>query len=374
MAEKDFQKQQLEGMMNRSKTKADSDSPQKEDSTEDQKILFSIKTEENQEDEDDSQMMNNGAECDNSADIKYEENMIEVVSPIVNGQRHDNSKNDANSQHEEIMKNYELHLSDLEKRLKENNSEMNLKIEQLGQQLIFKSEIIERINTENKLLKDENLTLKKQARNQVEVNGDDVSLNSIKCDTKFSQKSKDDSAIVSNGVIETLETQCDTSNLNRSKSESQEEVKLRDKCVDLDQKIKASKEELERTKSENKILQNQCFDYQKSLEQLQKTRQTNGNASSQTEQNLSTGENEHIENRLQVANNKILELESKCESYKDNIYNMDELFESMRDHYDNLNLKTKVISYVSMIPLSLLIMAIMIAFYPTLATITATGI
>jgi len=41
---------------------------------------------------------------------------------------------------------------------------------------------------------------------------------------------------------------------------------------------------------------------------------------------------------------------------------------------DNLELRAKIVSYVSMVPLMLLVIAIMIAFYPTLAAITATGL
>ncbi len=41
---------------------------------------------------------------------------------------------------------------------------------------------------------------------------------------------------------------------------------------------------------------------------------------------------------------------------------------------DNLELRARIVSYVSMAPLMLLVIAIMIAFYPTLAAITATGL
>jgi pSer/pThr/pTyr-binding forkhead associated (FHA) protein len=71
---------------------------------------------------------------------------------------------------------------------------------------------------------------------------------------------------------------------------------------------------------------------------------------------------------------QIKHLQSECESIRSSWQASESLVEELTQQWDGLNLRARIVSYVSMVPLCILLMAILIAFYPILATITATGL
>ncbi len=116
------------------------------------------------------------------------------------------------------------------------------------------------------------------------------------------------------------------------------------------------------------------------------------------ESNLTDAQKEHELNRVKVIElqDKLNEMQAKIDEYNQKLSMSDKLLLDVNNEYDNLSLRTKIVrkiifeskiismkiihptlkkvSYVSVVPLFVLILAIMIACYPVLATITATGL
>ena len=138
---------------------------------------------------------------------------------------------------------------------------------------------------------------------------------------------------------------------------------------------------------------------QKAYTSLQELKERLENKESEIQHNLTDAHKEADQNKIKLkqAQKHIDDLEKKCDKYELSISELNNNLNSLHSEYDFLSLRTKVVSielsiksylcpkcqksklifkvsYVSMVPLSMLIMAILIAFYPTLATITATTI
>jgi len=82
-------------------------------------------------------------------------------------------------------------------------------------------------------------------------------------------------------------------------------------------------------------------------------------------------QNEQTQLRLRT---KQIDQENSPDEDVTNDENSNQQLDDIHIQLDNLELRAKIVSYVSMVPLMLLVIAIMIAFYPTLAAITATGL
>lgn len=66
---------------------------------------------------------------------------------------------------------------------------------------------------------------------------------------------------------------------------------------------------------------------------------------------------------------------SRCvDEFESELREKDLMIQQLQDGYDDISLRARIVSYFSMAPLILLLLAIIIAFYPTLSTITATGL
>jgi hypothetical protein len=122
------------------------------------------------------------------------------------------------------------------------------------------------------------------------------------------------------------------------------------------------------------------------------------NKEQRMESNLTDAQKEHELNRVKVIElqDKLNEMQAKIDEYNQKLSMSDKLLLDVNNEYDNLSLRTKIVrkiifeskiismkiihptlkkvSYVSVVPLFVLILAIMIACYPVLATITATGL
>ncbi|CAI9733703.1 sarcolemmal membrane-associated protein isoform X8 [Octopus vulgaris] len=69
----------------------------------------------------------------------------------------------------------------------------------------------------------------------------------------------------------------------------------------------------------------------------------------------------------------VSDLTVKCDKYTDEVRSLREELSSMLEDYQYLRDKSKLLSFISSIPLLILLFAILIAFYPTLEEITATS-
>lgn len=68
------------------------------------------------------------------------------------------------------------------------------------------------------------------------------------------------------------------------------------------------------------------------------------------------------------------DLKSNFESANNNLAESEKSVDKLHNDFNDISLQVKIVSYISAFPLLILMLAIMIAFYPTLATITATGV
>jgi hypothetical protein len=101
---------------------------------------------------------------------------------------------------------------------------------------------------------------------------------------------------------------------------------------------------------------------------LQKLKEILETKESQMQLNLTDAQKEADQYKLELSQalTRIKELEDDYEA------NLNEDNENMNLNLDGLLLRTRIVSYVSMVPLGVLLLAILIALYPYLATITAT--
>lgn len=107
----------------------------------------------------------------------------------------------------------------------------------------------------------------------------------------------------------------------------------------------------------------------KKLEELKESLETK-----KFKPDLSANPERDESNKIQTLESRVKELEEMCEEYKSKLDTSDSMIEDLNEGYDNLSLRAKIVSYFSMMPLSVLILAVLVAFYPILAKITATDL
>lgn len=231
-------------------------------------------------------------------------------------------------------------LKSIENKLNEKSNKLKL----LELDLEEKNLLINKLLTENNYESTKSLSIFQSKNNQKEINTSDIieQESSIAATRSFELNQQE------YGQIKTL-----IQSINNSISKFVE----KNQQTSLDERSSSYLEE------SNKSL-NELNDWLKRKE------------SRRLDMNLTDAQKEADQNRLEYLQleMKFNEIKETCQEQDKKLSISDNLLEEIAVSYDNISLRAKIVSYFSMVPLFILIIAIMIAFYPTLATITATGL
>ncbi|CAF0710403.1 unnamed protein product [Brachionus calyciflorus] len=96
--------------------------------------------------------------------------------------------------------------------------------------------------------------------------------------------------------------------------------------------------------------------------------------SKRTKNEISTYPDKDNDSKIKSLESRIRELQEQCDEYKSKLDTTGSVLEDLNEGYDNLSLRANIVSYFSMLPVSFLIIAILVAFYPILAKITVTDL
>lgn len=151
------------------------------------------------------------------------------------------------------------------------------------------------------------------------------------------------------------------------------------------------------------LMSEECKLFEQSYQQLQQLKENIQDKESKIQLNLTDAQKEADQNqqKLLIVQEQLQKLEETCENYKNRLLVAERMVKELNGEYDHLSLRTKIVSippspqdesisqlsqflisifstlkvsYFSTVPLFILILAVMVAFYPILATITATGL
>ena len=147
------------------------------------------------------------------------------------------------------------------------------------------------------------------------------------------------------------------------------------------------------------LMSEECQLFEQSYQQLQQLKENIQDKESKIQLNLTDAQKEADQNqqKLMIVQEQLQKLEETCENYKNRLLVAERMVKELNGEYDHLSLRTKIVStpsplelkmtlsqliscfickvsYFSTVPLFILILAVMVAFYPILATITATGL
>nr|XP_022298357.1 sarcolemmal membrane-associated protein-like isoform X7 [Crassostrea virginica] len=149
---------------------------------------------------------------------------------------------------------------------------------------------------------------------------------------------------------------------------------LKEECSSLRKRIQAIEAEMKMSRKENLQLSAEYNKLQESYRQLEAMKNQLETQASTWQSNLtdSQKETEQTRQQLQDATAEVASLRSKCQEYKDKVGELEVEMSLVHEQYKHLSDRTKVLSFASSIPLLMLLFAILMALYPTLAQITAT--
>ncbi|XP_061187417.1 sarcolemmal membrane-associated protein-like isoform X4 [Saccostrea echinata] len=176
---------------------------------------------------------------------------------------------------------------------------------------------------------------------------------------------------------------------------------LKEECSSLRKRIQAIEAEMKMSRKENLQLSAEYNKLQESYRQLEATKDQLESQASAWQSNLTDSQKENEQTRQQVGDNRqpirglvtagsnvtgspgqqlqeataeVASLRSKCQEYKDRVSELEVEMSLVHEQYKHLSDRTKVLSFASSIPLLMLLFAILMALYPTLAQITATTV
>lgn len=151
---------------------------------------------------------------------------------------------------------------------------------------------------------------------------------------------------------------------------------LKEECSSLRKRIQAIEAEMKMSRKENLQLSAEYNKLQESYRQLEAMKEQLETQASTWQSNLtdSQKETEQTRHQLEEAAAELASLRSKCQEYKDKVSELEVEMSLVHEQYKHLSDRTKVLSFASSIPLLMLLFAILMALYPTLAQITATTV
>jgi chromosome segregation ATPase len=152
-------------------------------------------------------------------------------------------------------------------------------------------------------------------------------------------------------------------------------AELKDECAHLRQRIQDIECEMKKSNMENNELKHEYMQLQESYKQLEMMKDTLQDVQATCQLNLTDAQKEadRTRNELADARCEILLLQEKCREQQVRIEALESDLQGTLSEYGVLAFHCRTLSTCAMAPLFLLLFAIIIAFYPALATVTATS-
>jgi chromosome segregation ATPase len=149
---------------------------------------------------------------------------------------------------------------------------------------------------------------------------------------------------------------------------------LKEECSNLRKRIQDIETDMKTSRRENLQLQGEYGKLQESYKELEALKDKLENKEVTWKINLTDAQKEADQTKLELteANNEISRLKDKCSEFREEISQLKQELDGVTDEYQLLAYRSKTLSTCSMIPLLMLLFAILMALYPTLAELTAT--
>ncbi|CAG2255021.1 Sarcolemmal membrane-associated protein [Mytilus edulis] len=149
---------------------------------------------------------------------------------------------------------------------------------------------------------------------------------------------------------------------------------LKDECASLRKRIQAIEAEMKMSRKENLQLSSEYNKLQESYKQLEALKQKLETKEAVWRSNMTDSQKETdlAKQELCEAHEEIASLKSQCETYSVKNGELKSEIANMAEEYKQLSDRSKVLSFCSSIPLLMLLFAVLVALYPTLAQITGT--
>ena len=149
---------------------------------------------------------------------------------------------------------------------------------------------------------------------------------------------------------------------------------LKDECAGLRKRIQAIEAEMKMSRKENLQLSSEYNKLQESYKQLEALKQKLETKEAVWRSNMTDSQKETdlAKQELSEATEEIANLKVQCDTYTTKVGELKGELVSMADEYRQLSDRSKVLSFCSSIPLLMLLFAILVALYPTLAYFTGT--
>ncbi|XP_060563095.1 tropomyosin isoforms a/b/d/f-like isoform X5 [Ruditapes philippinarum] len=164
---------------------------------------------------------------------------------------------------------------------------------------------------------------------------------------------------------------------------------LKEECSSLRKRIQAIEGEMKMSRKENLQLSAEYNKLQESYRQLEAVKDQLADKESTWMSNLTDSQKEtestlqevrlgdsdslYYTHQLQEAKEEIKKLNKKCEECDQEITRLKTELKKISGSYGRIASRSKIISFVSCIPLLMLLFAILLALYPSLETLTAAG-
>ncbi|CAG2255023.1 Sarcolemmal membrane-associated protein [Mytilus edulis] len=163
-------------------------------------------------------------------------------------------------------------------------------------------------------------------------------------------------------------------NHNESEQLKTDFAALKDECASLRKRIQAIEAEMKMSRKENLQLSSEYNKLQESYKQLEALKQKLETKEAVWRSNMTDSQKETdlAKQELCEAHEEIASLKSQCETYSVKNGELKSEIANMAEEYKQLSDRSKVLSFCSSIPLLMLLFAVLVALYPTLAQITGT--
>lgn len=163
---------------------------------------------------------------------------------------------------------------------------------------------------------------------------------------------------------------------HRSTAKSKSELNsLKEECTNLRKRIQAIEAEMKLSRKENLQLSSDYNKLQESYRELEALKDKLEDKESLWKSNMTDAQKEAEQAKQEMGQTKDLmgELTHKCDQYTEEVSSLRQELGSMLEDYRYLRDKSKLLSFISSIPLLILLFAVLLALYPTLEGITATS-
>ncbi|CAE1244035.1 Sarcolemmal membrane-associated protein [Acanthosepion pharaonis] len=150
---------------------------------------------------------------------------------------------------------------------------------------------------------------------------------------------------------------------------------LKEECTNLRKRIQAIEAEMKLSRKENLQLSSDYNKLQESYRELEALKDKLEHKEILWKSNMTDAQKEAEQAKQEMGQTKDLmgELTHKCDQYTEEVSNLRQELGSMLEDYRYLRDKSKLLSFISSIPLLILLFAVLLALYPTLEGITATS-